>query len=229
MTEAIHMKTVRRPLITTDLALATMAGLLCLGLTACCTSTTPASAQKRTFSSFDIPARGAGKEVTAVGALDFQNADLNQVLAIYQELSGRTIIRGLLPSPTITVRNQTPLSRIQALQLLDTVLAQNGITMVLDGETAVKAVPQAAAMAECPPDITLPVDELPDSASFMSRTVQLKNVRAVEVMAVLQPFTKTPNALLPIQTQNVLVIRDYSANVKCMLKLLQELEKSSGH
>jgi general secretion pathway protein D len=228
LTEAIQMNTIRRPVTNTQLASAILAGLLCLGLTGCCTNP-PASAQKRTFSSFDIPARGAGKEVTAAGTFDFQNADLEQVLAIYQELSGRTVIRGSLPRPTITVRNQTPLTRIQALQLLDTVLAQNGIAMVLAGETAVKAVPQSMAAAEAPPEITLPLEELPESGSFMSRMVQLKNVRAVEVIPVLQPFIKTPNALLPIQSQNLLVIRDYSANVKCMLKMLRELEKDSGH
>jgi general secretion pathway protein D len=226
MTEGTCIETVRRPVTTTQLASVILAGLLCLGLTACCTNP-PASAQKRTFSSFDIPARGAGKEVTAAGTLDFRNADVEQVLAIYQELSGRSVIRGVLPHPTITVRNQTPLTRIQVLQLLDTVLAQNGIAMVLVGETAVKAVPQAMAITECPPNITLPVEQLPDSGSVMSRTVQLKNVRAVEVIPVLQPFVKMPNALLPIQPQNLLVIRDYSANVKCMLKLLRELDKDS--
>jgi type II secretory pathway component GspD/PulD (secretin) len=63
----------------------------------------------------------------------------------------------------------------------------------------------------------------------MSRTVQLKKVKAVEVIAVLMPLAKTANALLPIQSQNLLVIRDYSANVKRMLRLLQDLEKDSGH
>jgi hypothetical protein len=43
------------------------------------------------------------------------------------------------------------------------------------------------------------------------------------------PLAKAPNALLPIQAQNLLVIRDYSANVKRMLKMLQELEKDPGH
>ncbi len=129
----------------------------------------------------------------------------------------------------ITVRNETPLTRIEALQLLDTVVAQNGIAMVLAGETAVKAVPEAMAIAEAPPEITLPLEELPDSGSFMSRTVQLKKAKAVEVIAVLMPLAKTPNGLIPIQSQNLLVIRDYSANVKRMLKMLQELEKDPGH
>jgi type II secretory pathway component GspD/PulD (secretin) len=228
MTEAIRMKTVCRSGATTELTSLALAGLLCLGLTACCKSPS-AGAQKRTFSSFDIPARGAGKDVIAAGTINFQNAELEQVLAIYQELSRRSVIRSTLPHPMITVRNETPLTRVEVLQLLDTVLAQNGIAMVLAGETAVKAVPEAMAIAEAPPEITVPLEELPDSGSFMSRTVQLKKVKAVEVMAVLMPLTKTPNALLPIQSQNLLVIRDYSANVKRMLKMLQELEKDPEH
>ncbi len=222
------MKTMRHPATATDIALIILAGLLCLGLTACCTSR-PASALERTFSSFDIPARGAGKDVTAAGAINFQNADVEQVLALYQELSRRTVIRSPLPPVRITVRNQIPLTRIQALQLLDTVLADNGIAMVLSGDTAVKAVPEARAVVECPPEITLPLEALPDSGSFMTRTVHLRNVQAVEVIPVLQPFAKTPNALLPIQSCNLLVIRDYSSNVKCMLKMLEDLETTSRH
>jgi general secretion pathway protein D len=209
------------------LALSVLASLLCLGMAACSTSQ-PARSQKRTFSSFDIPARGAGKEMIGAGVINFQDANVDQVLFVYQELSKRTVICGLLPHPPITVHNQIPLTRIQTLQLLDTVLAQNGIAMVLDGDTAVKAVPQAQAIEECPPEITLPVELLPDSGSMMSRTVQLKNVRAVEVLPVLQPMAKTPNALMPIASSNQLVIRDYSANVKCMLKMLEDLEKHSG-
>jgi type II secretory pathway component GspD/PulD (secretin) len=222
------MKTIHRPVTNTELTSLALLGLLCLGLTACGPNP-PASTQKRTFSSFDIPASGAGKEVMATGTINFQNAELEQVLAIYQELSRRTVSRSTLPDPTISVRNETPLTRIEALQLLDTVLAQNGIAMVLAGETAVKAVPEAMAAAEAPPEITLPLEALPESGSFMSRTVQLNKVKAVEVIAVLMPLAKAPNALLPIQSQNLLVIRDYSVNVKRMLKMLQELEKDPGH
>jgi general secretion pathway protein D len=209
----------------TQLGSLTLAGLLCVGLAACSTSP-PASAQKRTWSSFDIPTTRAGQQETAAGMIDFQNADVLQVLAIYQELSGRTVIRGPLPRVTISVRNQTPLTRVQALQLLDTALAANGIAMVLAGDTAVKAVPAAQAITEAPPNITLPLELLPDSGSFMSRTVQLKKVRPSEVIPVLQPFVKTPNALLPIDGSNLLVIRDYSANVRRMLQMLQDLEKN---
>ena len=228
MIKNTYMKTVRGSGTTTKLASFVLAGLFCLGLTAC-SPNPPASPEKRTFSSFDLPASGAGKEALAAGTIDFQNAELEQVLAIYQALSRRTVIHSTLPHPTITVHTEAPLTRIEALQMLDTVLAQNGIAMVLAGETAVKAVPEAGAASEAPPEITLPLETLPDSGSFMSRTVHLTKVKAVEVIPVLMPLAKAPNALLPIQSQNLLVIRDYSANVKRMLKMLQELEKDPGH
>jgi len=215
------------PVAITKLAPLAFAGLLCLGLTACCTGSSPGS-EKRTCSSFDLPTHRARQPEFASGVIYLQNASLEQVLTLYQEISGRTVIRGALPSPPITVRNQTPLTRIQALQLLDTVLAQNGIAMVLAGDTAVKAVPNATAPSESPPEITLPWEALPDSGSFMSRTVQLKRVRAVEVIPALQPLVKTPNALLAYSSPNLLVIRDYSSNVRRILEMLQTLEKNAG-
>jgi type II secretory pathway component GspD/PulD (secretin) len=204
-----------------------LAGLLCLGLTACCTGTS-AKAKPRTFSSFDMQSGQAGQAPLGLGALNFQNADLTQVLAIYQDLSGRTVIRGNVPMPTITVQSHTPLNRIQALQLLDTVLAEQGIAMVLSGDLAVKAVPQARANAEAPPEINRPWRELPDSGSFMMCTVRLKRNRPSELVPALQPFAKVPNSILAIDSSRLLILRDYSANIRRMLKLIEELEKPPG-
>lgn len=223
----LRIELARRPGVITTGAPWALAGLLCLGLAACRTSSSPV-AQTRTFSSFDLPTRQTEQPEVVSGAINFQKAELEQVFAVYQELSGRTVIRGPLPRVAISVRNQMPLTRIQALQLLDTVLAENGIAMVLSGELAVKAVLATQAASEAPPNITLPLEALPDSGSFMMRTVHLRKVKAVELIAVLQPFVKTPNALMPISSSNQLIIRDYAANVRRMLQLIQELEKNAS-
>ena len=204
-----------------------LAGLLCVGLAAC--STGPhANAKKKTFSSFDRLTDHAGQPPLPVGTLDFRNAELSQVLAIYQELSGRTVIRGNLPWPTITVHNQTPLNRIEALQLLDTVLAEYGIVMVLVGDTGVKAVVEALAGREAPLEINRPWRELPDSDSYMTCTVRLKRIRAVEAVPILTALARIPNSIMPIQDHNLLILRDYSANIRRMLKLIEELEQNPG-
>ena len=114
------------------------------------------------------------------------------------------------------------------MQLLDTVLAENGIAMVLAGDTAVKAVPVAQATQESPPEVSLPWRSLPDSGSFMMRTVQLKKLRPSELLPVLMPFCKAPNAVLPIDSRGQLILRDYSSNIRKMLKLVDDLENNAS-
>ena len=190
-------------------------------------STTPATKEyKKTFSSFDLPSDHAPQASLPSGSINLQGVDVAQVLQIYQGLSRRTVIRGPLPSATINFRSQMPLSRIRALQLLDTVLAQNGITMVLSGEDAVKAMPTGNLAGEIPPNITLAWDLLPESSSYMSRTVQVKNVKAVEVVPMLSPLSKLPNSIIVIQDRNLLILRDYSSNIRQQLQLLEQLEQN---
>ncbi len=220
-----------KPNITKSDLLISLAAVLCLGLAGCAThsSTHPENPRPQTFSSFDVPSGRQAQGEFLAGTLNFQNADLAQVLAIYQEISKRTVIRPTaLPAPTISVRNQTPLSRVEALQLLDTALAENGIAMVLAGATAVKAVPVAQATQESPPEISLPWRSLPDSGSFMMRTVQLKKLRASELVPVLMPFSKMPGAVLPIDARGQLILRDYSSNIRKMLKLVEDLEGNTS-
>ena len=190
-----------------------------------CRRAPEAEKTKGTYSSFDLPSEHAAKEMAATVTLNLQGVPVAEVLKNYEELSGRTVAHGELPQVVISARQATPLNRVQALQILDTVLAQNGIAMVLSGDNAVKAVPTSKAASESPPDIRLPAQLLPDSSSFMSRTVQLKNLRAVEVVPMLMPLSKMPNSVVPIQTQNLLILRDYSSNIRQQLRLLEDLER----
>ncbi|HEY5913501.1 MAG TPA: hypothetical protein VJA21_23180 [Verrucomicrobiae bacterium] len=220
-----------RPDITESALVVPLAALLCLAIAGCATgsNTNPKKSHPRTFSSFDVPSGRPAQSGFPVGNLNFQNVELTQVLAVYQEISQRTVVRPTtLPAPTISLRNQTPLSRVEALQLLDTVLAENGIAMVLAGDTAVKGVPVAQASQESPPEISLPWRSLPESGSFMMRTVQLKRLRPSELVPVLIPFSKAPGAVLPIDSRGQLILRDYSSNIRKMLKLVEDLEKKAS-
>jgi type II secretory pathway component GspD/PulD (secretin) len=184
-----------------------------------------AAGYKPTFSSFDLPADHPPQTLMASGTMNFQGVPVDEVLQIYEKLSGRTIIRGRLPDGRITLSMRTPLSRVQALQLLDTALAQNGIAMVLSGANAVKAVPANQVASESPPNITVAWELLPESSSCMTRTVQLKHLRAVEAVPILMPFTKLPNSIIVIQNRNLLILRDYSSNIRAQLQLLEKLDR----
>ena len=195
-------------------------------LSGCCTSP-QAKALKQTYSSFDQPSEHVTNNTNDIiepGGIVFQNCPLDEVFKFYESISSRTVIRGVLPNARISLRNATPLNRIETLQMLDTVLAQNQIAMILSGDKAVKAVSVAQAHMESPPEINLPWRLLPESSSMMSRTVHLKFLRPSEAIMALQPMANLPNSILPIDDGQILLLRDYSTNIRQELRLLEEWE-----
>jgi type II secretory pathway component GspD/PulD (secretin) len=182
------------------------------------------AADGKTFSSLDRPDPREDRELGA-GTITLEETDLVEVLKIYQDLSGRTVVRSTaLPMVKISLKNETALSRHEALQALDSVLAQNGITMVYMGTKFVKAVTSSQAMAEAPPIIDLPADQLPESSSYMTYIVELTSANPGEVAPALQPFARMPNSIVAINSSGLLILRDYSSNIRRMLRVLAKID-----
>jgi type II secretory pathway component GspD/PulD (secretin) len=182
--------------------------------------------QATTFTSLDRPDRGGGANEMAPGLIAFKEADVPAILEVYQMLSGRTVIRApSLPAAKITLKTQTALTRIEALQLLDTALAMNGIAVVPMGKKFVKAVPSVQAGTEAVAPTDLKPDQLPESNSLVMYIVELKHSRPRDVAQALVPFSKLPNSVLGIDSAGLLILRDYSANVRRMLEVLARVDR----
>jgi type II secretory pathway component GspD/PulD (secretin) len=200
---------------------------LALTLTACTTTPAPRVPQRNTFSSFDVPRGTNTVGVIPAGMIRWQDIDVVEVLKFYQDLSRRSVLRSptVLLNTRITFRNEQPLSVINTLRVLDTLLAQQGIAMVYQGDDAVKAVPAASAPTEAPPEIDLPAELLPESSSVMQRTVRLKRLRADEAAAIVAPFAHLPNSVIAVKGSRTLILRDYSANIRRMLGALETADR----
>lgn len=179
-----------------------------------------------TLTAVDTAAPGSpAEEVFPPGLIKFQDADITQVLEVYQELTGRTVMRpNNLPQTKVTIRSQTPLTRKEAIQALDSILSLNGVSMVPQGEKFVKAVPSTQAGQEGREFNRLDRADLPESGSLVSQVVRLTNALPRDVAQALQPFAKLPNSILGIDTAGILVLRDYSENVKRMMEILEHID-----
>jgi general secretion pathway protein D len=67
-------------------------------------------------------------------------------------------------------------------------------------------------------------DQMPDLGSYITHVVQLKYTKPQEMVPVLQPFAKMQNSILPIDSSQILVLRDFAENVKRMLELIREID-----
>ena len=172
----------------------------------------------------------AQDETLAAGTINFPATDLNQVLQIYAELVGRTVLRpSSLPAPQITLKTQTPLTRREAVQAFDAVLALNGISVVNVGDKFVKVVPAAqAGQVGAPFNTVTNAELLPDMGQFVTHVVQTTYVKPSEFVQVLTPFASPGLAggILPIDASQILVLRDYSENVKRMLEMIKKIDVS---
>lgn len=151
--------------------------------------------------------------------------DLNQFLLYYGELSGRTVLRPTtLPAAQIILKTQTDLTPTEAIQAFDSVLAMNSISMVRVGEKFVKAVPATQVNQEGAPLQRLGDEPLPELGPYVTHVAQLKYARPSEMIQALMPFAKIQNGILAIDSSQILVLRDYTENVKRMLELIKEVD-----
>jgi general secretion pathway protein D len=159
------------------------------------------------------------------GIIDFRSADLNQVLEVYSIMVNRTILRpSTLPAPPITLTTHGQLTVREGIQALEAVLGLNGITMVNMGDKFVKAMPEAQGITAGARFDTNTAAHLPEMGQYVTHIVQLKYAKPSEMLPVLQPFGKIAGGILPIDVSQILVLRDYTENIKRMLEMIEKID-----
>ncbi len=151
---------------------------------------------------------------------------LDQFLETYGEFFGRTIIRpSNLPSTALyTLNARQKMTREEIRQAFDTMLAQNQLAVIWFGRHFAKVVPATDAQKEAGAFAMLNKDEMAEADQYTSKIVQLKHVYPTEIERALIPFGKLPNGVLSVDSTRTLVLRDYSANVKRMLEVIEKLD-----
>jgi general secretion pathway protein D len=164
------------------------------------------------------------EEMIPAKMIDFQGVDVSQVLEIYAQLVNRTLLRAGLPNVQIVLKTQTPLTKTEAIEALQAVLALNGIAVINVGDKFVKVLPvdQANSAGAEFNDAT----NLPNLGSYVTRIVQLKYTKPTDMVPVIQPFAKL-NSIIPLDSSGILVIRDYAENVKRMLEMIDKVDIST--
>src|SRR6185503_16106955 len=119
---------------------------------------------------------------------------------------------------------QSPMTKKEALELLDSVFSLNQITMVPQGDKVVKAVPQGQATTEGEKFNDLHPHDLPEAGVFVTKVIQLTNALPKDIAPALQPFAKMPNSILGIDSAGILILRDYAENVKRMMEMIEKID-----
>jgi general secretion pathway protein D len=164
--------------------------------------------------------------VIPMADLQLVNMPLEQFLEIYANYVNRTILRAAaLPNLNVTLQAQTPLTVVEAIQAMDSVLSLNGYTTIPVGEKFVTFVPSANALQEGAAfSIIDKAEDLPEANQYITHIKQLKHILPSEAVPMLTPMAKNAAGIVALDVSKTLVLRDNSSNIKRMLELLERID-----
>lgn len=195
---------------------------------------TPAAGSAGTAPTQATPAASKGPSPVApapaketIGIIDFQGTPVQAVLEYYSHLTKRSIISAPNLAGVIYFRSQTDLTRDEAIEALDTVLALNGIAAVPLGEKFLKVVQIATAKQEgvgVEPELR----PLPPADTLVTQIIGLKFAEVGDVAGALQPYMHAYGQLVQLPKSNALLITDTGANINQMLEILKYVDQPSA-
>jgi general secretion pathway protein D len=165
-------------------------------------------------------------EMIPQGLIDFSGADATQVLEVYARLVNRTLLRAAVPEAKIILKTQTPLTRSEAIQALQALLAMNNISVINIGDKFVKVVTSDKANTAGAELDRSGSTNLPNMGTYITHIHQLKYVKPKDMIPLITPFSNLQGGLLGLDDNGILVIRDYAENVKRMLEMIEQIDVS---
>ncbi|MGD0814802.1 MAG: secretin N-terminal domain-containing protein [Verrucomicrobiota bacterium] len=160
---------------------------------------------------------------------NFPGIPIKQLLDIYADLVGRTLLRAtsgpeaVPDSTTIVLNTQSKLTRSEAIVALETILGMNGVTIVPIGDKFAKVVTEAVA-PQSGGMISTNSKTIPEAGKFVTQIVQVKYTDPTDLVKALDPFSKTKGSIIVIPSTQTLILRDYAENVARMMEMVEKID-----
>jgi len=160
---------------------------------------------------------------------NFPGVPIKQLLDIYADLVGRTLLRAtsgaeaVPDTTTIVLNTQSKLTRSEAIIALETILGMNGVTIIPIGDKFAKVVTEAIAPSSGGL-ISTNSKNIPEAGKFVTQIVQVKYTDPADLVKALDPFSKTKGSIIVIPSTETLILRDYAENVARMMEMVEKID-----
>ena len=179
----------------------------------------PADIKQKKFSSEKV---GEEEYVT----LNFEDAPVEDIINTISESIGLNYIMGTGVKGQISMQTTKPVPVSELFPILQSVLEVNGLTMIQSGHYY--KVIYAKEAPQYPIEVMSGKggDNLPEEDTYLTQIISLDYIPVKDMVTILQPFLSKA-APRPIEHDdlNLLIINDTAANMKRLLKFVQELDK----
>lgn len=202
---------------------------LCLGLTLFAFGT---QAQDAAAPAAPAPADASSRsrpEQTGSLRFNFRGAPLETVLNYLSEAAGYVII---LETPVrggaIDMWSAQPVSRQEAVQLLNIALNKNGYTATVKGRNLIVSSKEEARKKNIPIRTGNDPREIPDNAEMVMQIIPLERIDATQASADLATLLPSSATVTANADSNSLIVTDTQSNIRHIVELISALDGSAG-
>lgn len=163
--------------------------------------------------------------------LNFRGAPLEQVLNYMSDAAG--FIINVLPNTDIKgkvdVWSNQPLSREEAVELLNTILHQNGLAAIRTGRTlSIISRDTAKTNKDVPVKVESDPKKIPRSDEMVTQIIAVKYVNAAALVQNLQPLLPeyAQNGLSANESGNSLILTATQTDVRRMAEIVTALDQA---
>ena len=178
--------------------------------------------------SFDPDTPNTKGEPIFIDSLTLVNESLQQVLTLLEKWTNRILVIGNnLPKATFNLNIPMPLSREEAISVLKSVLAANGIGVTPLNDKALRVLPLNRAKNSSPEIIKREdLSSNKGSQEVCCCLFRLNNLTAREAARIITPWlTPLTSSVVTLDKANSLFITDYVSNLKQLDKIFGRIDK----
>jgi len=159
--------------------------------------------------------------------LNFRGASLDQVLNYLSEAAGFIIVLDTKVSGKIDVWSNTPLTRDEAVNLLNSVLNKNGYAAIRNGRTLTVVNKDEAKTKNIPVRQGSDPAGIPTNDEIVTQIIPVRFVEVVQLLKDLQPLVSTATTMSANEAGNSIVITDTQANIHRVAEIIQAIDQGA--
>ncbi len=156
--------------------------------------------------------------------LNFDNADLGQIVEAVQMATHKSIIVDPRVRAQVTMRSSTPVTPEAFWEIFLSILQVHQIIAVPGADGTWKIVPDSNQRFY-PGSRDLQDNVSATSDEVVTQVIPVKNVSAVQLVTVLRPYVPTTGQINAYPPANMIVISDHAANVNRIMKIIAKIDQ----
>ena len=163
-----------------------------------------------------------------IPTIDYPNADIRQVLEFYEKLTGKKALYDTTVTGNVQVRVLKPVTRLEAVRILETVFTLNGFTLIPGPGDIVKVIfNQSKNVRQFSVPIFSEPEQLPESNQVVTFLFKLDYADPTEVKTALEQViapTQNVTSVVALAKSQAVLVTENSDVIRNLLPILARLD-----